>query len=1313
MAFHLYSASTLSELVQHLGNFLEETASKLQPDPLQTWPLLVPSHLVEEWLRHDLVNRFQGGLDAQFLPLSEGLWTIWKRYCCPEDKTFSQLSPGHLRDLILSVFLEPPIGCPASLEPVWRYIFRQATPGIPEIPGASGISDTSATPGISDISDISNVPGNPSIPNNPTISNVPGNPSIPNIPSIRNIPDPESEQDWFQRAWQLAGIVAESFLAYESHESFPPSANQASHPHASHPHFAWQRDLFHLIFAPDGRQSIGFPDRLSLRQLVCSIPTAPADIDCPIFPITVFGFDHLSPLAIDMLHRLAGTTTVALFLLNAGESISGLIHDRSTDGNNSGMPLWRVPIRATAERINQLLDPAPHFLQTSPSTTRRNKSRANLLVETQDRLLSRSTSDGKTFSQDRSLQVWACPGPHREAETVVQLLAGLMDAGKGLVNEVAILMTRPEVYQPLFIEALQRAGIPFAVSGNPASLPGHFAQGMDALFALAEQGFTRAAVFRLLTNPCWQKTRQADPGMVHDWLIWADELCIFAGFTTLDKCRSCDLPGRLRCDVCLNEDGQGKGISLTSAHTWQLALRRLRLGRIMETREYSPGDPVMPLFGDCAPFQDFAANEADTLAAFSIGVEILHAMTDALGRPGQIRLCGEWAETLRQVIDTCMAARPEHPEDLAERSGALSMVDRLGTLESLFPRGLPFEIVRSYILAGCSVFMGSGERTFMGGLTLAPLTGGAVLPWRQTFVVGLGENHFPGGSFRSSIDLFNPPPGEESVSGHRSVAADELNRQAFLQVILATQEKLILTFSNLDPAREAELNPSSVLLQLEEFLARHVLPAGTLFRRAIVPTAPLSAGYLLAPDEPWRDPLRQATRTDWLAAWLLARQENSPVLTETPEIAGFLEEARRKRVALLPKGRETPPMQLKIRIGIYSISEFLQDPATATLRRWIRSDGDNPEDDWEKIEAAPIVANDRLARKLIKRSIHALFGAEETAKMAKTATSEELASFFQKGYDWEHARSRLPDGFWGKIDRAGLTDRFVKMVNRVRQLFDIPSLDGKELETITLGSFFSSEKGAHLPPLRMRIPAPSLPTTVSNAPCSDRDPAIGETLESSADDSRLHPLPPEWDLEICGRLPMVWSDRGEEDKELHALVFRDTSKSLKPLDGFLLEPLLTYLGLMLWNHDEESAGRPPLDMVGKLIRLHVISPDGADEIAYAPSLEFAHEYLPTLIGEYLAQRKFEDLRLRVVNLVPFPPPDDQDPAAYIEALRSALDSSKPNRGAPQFFSDLFKTIGEPSIPEDALAKVRKRLIPLWKTRFPSARTAGKAKKPHA
>src|SRR4029077_892104 len=128
---------------------------------------------------------------------------------------------------------------------------------------------------------------------------------------------------------------------------------------------------------------------------------------------------------------------------------------------------------------------------------------------------------------------------------------------------------------------------------------GHAVMG---LLDLALEAFTRSRVLGVLLNPCFLAALGVDREQAELWPRWVEALGIYNGWDQEDKLK------------------RGEGNS--AIHSWQLGLRRLRLGRLMETPNDLDDRPAAR-FHDVIPFTDAGANDRDNLETFVRSIDRL------------------------------------------------------------------------------------------------------------------------------------------------------------------------------------------------------------------------------------------------------------------------------------------------------------------------------------------------------------------------------------------------------------------------------------------------------------------------------------------------------------------------------------------------------------------------------------------------------------------------------------------------------------------------------------------------------------------
>jgi exonuclease V gamma subunit len=454
-----------------------------------------------------------------------------------------------------------------------------------------------------------------------------------------------------------------------------------------------------------------------------------------------------------------------------------------------------------------------NFEYYSPAWVEEEKDPETLLKAVQYSLLRcQNELKGVRRWDDGSLQVLAGPDPAREVEELREQVLDLVESGRvKSLNEIAVYLPDPSAY----VSQIQRvfgafgssdpAYIPWSVLGAPGS-DSLFSQGMRALLEIAEGRFDRAHVFALLCNPIVQSTHNIPPDDVSIWEGWAEELGIFRGYDRKHR-----------------EDMGDRGQAITDAHTFGLGIARLLIGTLA-------ADPVEMKYRFCAgdedsaasaipAFRDFDTSDDEIVERFCGLVEDLYNDAERLRKTfPQTSLSGavdvitgiawDWFGTVPDDTTGSMAAegrvRNEFLETLqaitvqdrcAEREGPVEFREFLALVRECLPEELP-----------------AGSRAWTGGITFAPLRPAMVVPHRVIFALGLDATAFPGTGDRPGWDLLS----RRRIVGDSDRVRD--NRFAFLELLHAAQERLVLSFRGRDMQKEEERQPSSVVLELESYL---------------------------------------------------------------------------------------------------------------------------------------------------------------------------------------------------------------------------------------------------------------------------------------------------------------------------------------------------------------------------------------------------------------------------------------------------------------------------------------------------------------
>lgn len=445
------------------------------------------------------------------------------------------------------------------------------------------------------------------------------------------------------------------------------------------------------------------------------------------------------------------------------------------------------------------------FEYRGPETGQHRNAPQTLLETLQASLLERRSQLLPGSKPDDSLVVFATPDPGRAVEHLHAKVLDLVSQGTlQKMEDVVVYLPEPQAYLP-HIQRVFGASTPGSADHIPYSVLGLpirdslYAQGISALLRIVEGNFDRASVFQVLRNPIVQSSRKFSPDSVTTWESWADSLGIFRGY---DKSHRAEMGD--------------KGAYVGDVHTFAMGFARLLSGNLADgSVELGYGE------GSMAPipvFRDFDTSDPTLLASFISQVESLHessaGIRAALSSQGissavqaLLTLCKSWLGTLPEerswdalgesrVQKDFMGSLPQIAlqQSLCGREH-MSLAEMLEQAKACLPGELP-----------------PASKAWVGGITFAPLRQGMVLPHPVLFVLGLDAGAFPGVQIRSPSDLLS----QKRIVGDSDPVRD--NRFAFLELLHAARKHLYLMFRSRNMQKEEDLQPASVVLELEAYL---------------------------------------------------------------------------------------------------------------------------------------------------------------------------------------------------------------------------------------------------------------------------------------------------------------------------------------------------------------------------------------------------------------------------------------------------------------------------------------------------------------
>ena len=540
------------------------------------------------------------------------------------------------------------------------------------------------------------------------------------------------------------------------------------------------------------------------------------------------------------------------------------------------------------------------------------------------------------LKQDVSVQIVGAPGIRREVEMVYNAILGAVweknEDGKPVpkqgmsFSDIAVLVPDMPTYRPM-IEAVfdGRGQIPYGLVDATTQDYSTYLDGFLALMDIARYGLSRKRIFMALENPCVQRAMGFTRDDVIAWRELAEDFGAYEGYK--------------------EEDSDEKNVS--GHFNWEWALRRMRLGLVALNKKAKndkkdekgkKDDEVSWHIGVTKGSEDelpLEAREADVVYKFSEVVETLYRKLSAFSQMEKVACSSKdekvwpetWAGRIHAVMDEFLAVDKDDDLESLVRARIVKTLNGLTVIDGEQSFKLPVAMVE-HCVAGTECAKGGYLRH---GVTIGGLRPLAHVPFKQIFVLGLGEGGLPGRNDCSTLDVRN----EKKVEERGDVLRPEENRARFLAAVLSARDRLVLSYPNRELGSDAKLYPSSVVNDLKEALFE-VLSGDfkelegyplTEFAEAIqTPDDQVRSAISMEPEEDcFKGLLPSLSKKAYaLAGYAVADVKKIEDKGADKEEAAKAEEAPKTDTAEKNELAEPTPKDL---------AEFVKDPFTAILKK--------------------------------------------------------------------------------------------------------------------------------------------------------------------------------------------------------------------------------------------------------------------------------------------------------------------------------------------------------------------------------------------
>ena len=440
--------------------------------------------------------------------------------------------------------------------------------------------------------------------------------------------------------------------------------------------------------------------------------------------------------------------------------------------------------------------------------------------------------------QDQSIQLLACTSHRREAEAVGSLIWESVHQDPELrFNEIAVIAYEIERYQHELEDVFHNLhDLPFQLIDGVSGSASRLQDAAKKMLELCDRDYTREEMFLLILNPCFlpvfseqqegtQRKRSHQPNK-EQWLKWTDELGILFG---------------------IDQDSHLEhGYTHLPRHLyhWNQGLCRLSMGRFLEESQ-TLSSYVSPWSAknenqtqlnehdvlDRSPLRAYQIDDKDQKEAAEFVMMIRSLISDTRNLH-ELKYCGrDWGLFFRSLFKTYLG--PSAPEGeseyqkLSETALSLEELD-LGRQD---PPLISFQEARQFFLQQLEGMKVNRGHYLAEGVTLSSYLPMRPIPFKLVFLMGMGEGRFPASYRKDHLDLRHIPiPMRETVEGRSvrerqigDVSEPERDRYMFLETLVSTRERLVMSYVCRDDRTDDELKPSSVVQTLVEELNKGYL----------------------------------------------------------------------------------------------------------------------------------------------------------------------------------------------------------------------------------------------------------------------------------------------------------------------------------------------------------------------------------------------------------------------------------------------------------------------------------------------------------
>ena len=562
------------------------------------------------------------------------------------------------------------------------------------------------------------------------------------------------------KRYQLAEKIAQLFESYQLLRPELLDAWQQGYHQTHNAAEGWQRFLWLQMSQMNNDTSLVNLWQTVINQLT-NTPIEELKYRLPQ-RVFIFGFKTFSPEQLHFLQALSKHCDIHFFLQSSQLTFGALnASEKHSLINSLG--------QQECDFQQLLLQNISFTLENSPSKPILQK---NNLQQLQNDILHFST-ERQNLKQDNSISIHACHSKMREIEVLKDNLLDSLESDSNLsVGEIIVVSPNIEDYTP-FIKSVFD-DIPYDIVGCNSTLNNTLLDAFVDFLDLIESRFEWQTVLNLLEHPAVFPNFDLSITDLEHIKFWLNNTYVRWGKSAEHK-QKFKLPP-------LNEN------------TWKTSLDRLLMGYAVASEH--------EFIDNTLPYSELEGSSAQALGGLNDFIQLLFTADETLSGA---KCFQEWAKILYYYADAIFI---ENDDSQALYHLLADFGEKLSPLNQ---QPIALSVIIHY-LKNTLATQKSSQGLFRGKLTFCSLDNARGIPFKVIAILGMNEGEFPTVERTPTFNLLASSPKLGDPSARTN------DRQQFLDLLLAAESQLIISYKGQSQNKNDALPPSVVVSELLDVL---------------------------------------------------------------------------------------------------------------------------------------------------------------------------------------------------------------------------------------------------------------------------------------------------------------------------------------------------------------------------------------------------------------------------------------------------------------------------------------------------------------